>query len=292
MQYLRKIFLRGAEMNRKTIIIILAAALLVVIAGFMSCSSKGSSNDANNGSGSTGTLTINGVMESSQIAAPSFTSSIRSAGSLTTGCDGPSSTCCEPGTGCDPDSAKVTVYKIWVSASTDCSNPILVEDKGTSGAVVDIALGGQLFSGTVAPGSYPCMIWKVEDLIEFVPNGTSAGLLAACTASTHYMDMCRSDVSQVHYDFETGQDVTCHGTMTSPSADQIYWYFSTDPAAVQHEQYPLTIGAPLVIVEGATTVGYYNWSFADAVVTEQDQYGVTSCWLGPGSEGPAAFVIK
>lgn len=98
-------------------------------------------------------------------------------------------------TGLNADILKLTVYKMAVSTSPLCTNLITVMDNGNSPTEVDFASGTvSLGSGSVANGTYPCIVIEFSSYIKFSPSTTSTA--TNCAAATEYtMDVCPSGTS-------------------------------------------------------------------------------------------------
>src|SRR4051812_25654829 len=68
----------------------------------------------------------------------------------------------------DPTSVKVTIYSVAVSKNTDCSEAVVVS-KYASGQEFDFELSPTLMTGTLADGSYPCVILQMSDKLKLTP---------------------------------------------------------------------------------------------------------------------------
>lgn len=66
-----------------------------------------------------------------------------------------------------------TLYKVYFSASGLCTAPFQTIDYGSSGKAIDILGSNPEFgSGTIADGTYKCVIFKMSDTISFTPTAT------------------------------------------------------------------------------------------------------------------------
>ncbi len=69
----------------------------------------------------------------------------------------------------DPSLFKLGFYRLYMSSATDCSGPNLLHNYGTR-TDFDLLTSPTLFSLTGAPvGTYPCLIMRISDILEFVP---------------------------------------------------------------------------------------------------------------------------
>src|SRR5205814_709697 len=66
----------------------------------------------------------------------------------------------------------ITLYTLYVSASADCSSPVLVQDHGAAGLDKDFMTGPVLFEGSPAAGTYPCVMFKMSDVLRMMPSST------------------------------------------------------------------------------------------------------------------------
>lgn len=132
----------------------------------------------------------------------------------------------------DTATAYVKLYKAYLSASGDCSNPVafLSPETDTANfplgyAEMDMVAGPTFGTGTIADGTYNCVIFKMSDQIRFTPSGTSG----TCTAGEEVtMDVCYdygSGSPPTIRNAETGAETTC--TAARGTADTIWIYIST-----------------------------------------------------------------
>ncbi len=117
-----------------------------------------------------------------------------------------------------PSSLKLTVYKMAVSTSPLCTNLTTVIDNGSTPSEVEFVGGVNLGSGTVANGTYSCIVIEFASYIKFTPNATSDS--NNCQASTEEtLDVCSS-----------GSSVLIDGTTTNcanSNSDRVAMYLST-----------------------------------------------------------------
>lgn len=117
-----------------------------------------------------------------------------------------------------PSSLKLTVYKMAVSSSPLCTNLTTVIDNGTSPSEVEFVGGVSLGSGTIANGTYSCIVIEMASYIKFTPSTTSTS--TNCQAATeNTLDVCSS-----------GSSVLIDGTTTTCAAstnNRVAMYLST-----------------------------------------------------------------
>lgn len=87
-----------------------------------------------------------------------------------------------------PSSLKLKVYKMAVSTRNDCASPTTVVDNGNSPVYVDFVNNPDLGSGSVADGTYPCIIIEFSDNIKVTPNASGS----YCSTGVEVtQDVCR-----------------------------------------------------------------------------------------------------
>ncbi len=92
----------------------------------------------------------------------------------------------------DPSELKIKVYQVSVSLSSDCTSPVTILTSAT-GVETDFMASPTLGSGTLADGTYNCVMITMEDVIKFKPLANDG---AVCTAGTEYsIDLCRNQAS-------------------------------------------------------------------------------------------------
>ncbi len=157
----------------------------------------------------------------------------------------------------DPSLFKMGFYRLYLSSATDCSAPALLHDYGVR-TDFDLVTGPTLFTVTGAPaGTYPCLIMRVSDILEFVPVAD----YGPCVAGTTYMtDIYRTgETDWVDVD---GNSIIGTGSDASPMDDKVDVFFSTDPAAVEGRGYsPNQVGVlgAAAVIPGTSTF-YFNGS--------------------------------
>lgn len=143
-------------------------------------------------------------------------------------------------------SLTLKLYALYVSNSGDCSNPVLAQDLGASGLDFDFMQHPVLFEATPADGSYPCVMFKMSDVVKVSPAAT----FGACVAGTVYAgDIYRdgeSDWKDVNLNTIVG-----HGTDELAVDDHVTLFMTRDTSAAmargisRHQTLPL--GAALLV---------------------------------------------
>lgn len=130
-----------------------------------------------------------------------------------------------------PSEVLISVYAVAVSASADCSNPIVVLDNGATAVEYNFTSTPKLGAASVAAGTYPCVIMKMSDVIKFRPATTEG----TCTAGTQYtIDVCRSGagtytpmtISGASASYGTAA-TACTGSSGTPVDTQVPLFLST-----------------------------------------------------------------
>ena len=108
----------------------------------------------------------------------------------------------------DPSSALVTVYGVAISKNTDCSNASVI-GYNSAGTVLDFTKGPSITNaGIVDPGTYPCVILYMSNVITFVP---AASVGTACVAGTTYSRAVCAGIN-------------CQFTSATPNASNVLVY--------------------------------------------------------------------
>lgn len=167
-------------------------------------------------------------------------------------------------------SIKLKVYKMAVSTSPLCTGLITVLDNGNSPTEVDFLQNPSLGNGTLADGTYPCIVIEFSDVIKFSPSTTSTS--GHCVAGTEYnLDVCRSDNNGGGSSkLIDGTTTTCTGTSGTSTtygtagADRVAMYISTastssngsdafnPPTSVSDASHGLSLSATLTIAGTAS----------------------------------------
>lgn len=118
----------------------------------------------------------------------------------------------------DPTSLKVKVYQIAVAENADCSDPQVIFTS-TAGSEKDFITNPTLGSGSLADGTYNCVMITMDDVIKFTPLANDG---ATCTAGTEYaIDLCRVGEDTDLLESTTTTSTACVGTDQSVSAGGI-----------------------------------------------------------------------
>ena len=81
------------------------------------------------------------------------------------------------------------VYKFAVSTNADCSSPVTVFES-SSGVEADFLSQPTLGSGDLSPGTYPCVMFEMSDVLKFKTMAADG----PCAADTEYeLEVCRSE---------------------------------------------------------------------------------------------------
>lgn len=117
----------------------------------------------------------------------------------------------------NPTELKIKVYQVAVSLSSDCSDPQTIFIS-TAGVETDFLSSPSLGSGSIANGTYNCVMITMEDGISFKPAANDGG---SCVANTEYsIDLCRINGSgQADQDYQSYTDLL-EGTTTTNTACQ------------------------------------------------------------------------
>ncbi len=164
----------------------------------------------------------------------------------------------------------IAMYSLYLSPNPDCTAPFLVQDYGTSGSLKDFALNQVLFQAEPDAGTYPCMIFRMSDVLSMVPERS----FGPCDSTQTY-------VGDIYRDGETdwidqdGNAIIGHGTDNAAGAvdDHVAIFFTTDTAAAMGRGVSanqlVSLTAPLVS-PGQSTL---YWDMSGAV---QDENGYCS----------------
>jgi hypothetical protein len=160
-------------------------------------------------------------------------------------------------------------YALYMSTSTDCSNPVLVTNNGATPVSKDMAASGTtLFTGNPPDGTYKCIAIKMHDVITFRPDAFSAAAAGSqCNTATSYtFDIYRTNSGDSWKDIN-GAGITATGDGVTMGADQVFVFASTDAAALAagsiapHSNQTVSLSSALT-VPGNTT---FFSNFADQV---------------------------
>jgi hypothetical protein len=118
-------------------------------------------------------------------------------------------------------SLKLKVYKMAVSTSANCSSPVTVINNGSTPVEVDVKGTNPVFgAGTIADGTYPCVMFLISDTIKYKGQASASG---NCSPSVEVSrDLCRLDNSGTTQLLD-GSTFNC-----TNSEDQVVIYLSTN----------------------------------------------------------------
>jgi hypothetical protein len=183
-----------------------------------------------------------------------------------------------------PTKLVMSVYALWLSPNTDCSDAVEVENYGDTPEDFDLIDSPTLFSGTPTPGTYQCLIMKISDNITFRSDATGVADNPSCVSTTtdHVFDIYRDDSGDdgTWIDID-GNTIAATGAVGDPGDDIVYIFGSTTPAdlvaaGVSVNQL-LPLNSALTLPGSATFV----FDFTDQVSTNNNT-GTDYCWV----EGP------
>lgn len=143
----------------------------------------------------------------------------------------------------NPSELTLKIYQVSVSLSADCSSPTTILSS-TEGQEMDFMSNPILGSGTLADGTYNCVMITMDDVIKYRPVANDG---ATCVAGTLYaQDLCRDQAStgsalQSHTDLLEGSTTTsteCAGTDqivgSGGIANKVTMYLRTTSPASAH----------------------------------------------------------
>lgn len=248
------------------------AAGLIALGSFYACGGGSSTPSSPTPSPTTGTLTIRGATS----ASAAF--SMQALGHD----DAPPVML--PGT---PSSVRVKMYKVYLAANADCTNPFVVQEKGSSD-YENMAGRPTLFSASVPAGTYNCLILKVSDVMKFTPDAAAqSASKGVCTAGAEKdFDILKAADGESWYNVESNGTTGAQGSYAQPIAQDVFLFFSTNGAAVSaanarvHFHQQTSLGNPVVIKSSDVTNGAFVFDFSGKMaVASQSDMGPFYCWL-------------
>jgi len=106
--------------------------------------------------------------------------------------------------GLNPSALNIKIYKVAISTSALCTNPVTVFEN-SSPTYSDFLASPTLGSGSVATGSYPCVIIEFSSFIKPTPAATSSN--GYCVSGTEFtINVCRTGTTSTLID---GTTVSC-----------------------------------------------------------------------------------
>lgn len=115
----------------------------------------------------------------------------------------------------NPTELNLKIYQISVALNVDCSDPQLIF-QSTAGVTKDLIADPTLGSGTLADGTYNCVMITMDDVISYKPLANDG---VNCVAGTTYaIDLCRTPETTDLLTGTTFTTPTCAGTDQSTTA--------------------------------------------------------------------------
>ena len=134
-----------------------------------------------------------------------------------------------------PSSSVVKVFEMRASVKSDCTGAVTVF-KTASPTAVDLVGRPTFGSGTIADGTYHCLMFHIDDLITVVPQATTG----VCTAGSPVtMDIFSDPVNDVSI---TPEGTTIHATANTEDDPWVYFSDSTQALATNNCFEPNTSG--------------------------------------------------
>jgi hypothetical protein len=170
-----------------------------------------------------------------------------------------------------PSHLAIAMYALYVSSHADCSAAELVQDYGEAGEIKDFATGPVLFAAEPAAGAYPCIAFRMSDILRMQPERS----FGACDAAVTYDGDIYRDGESDWLDVN-GATIVGHGGDGPGEGvdDHVTIFFSADTTAAlargisRHQLVPMT--APLVS-PGQSTM---YWDMSGAVQEEGGECGI------------------
>jgi hypothetical protein len=170
-----------------------------------------------------------------------------------------------------PSHLAIAMYALYVSPHGDCSDAVLAQDYGEAGQVKDFALSPVLFTAEPAAGAYPCIAFRMSDVLRMQPERS----FGPCDASATYDGDIYRDGESDWVDIN-GATIVGHGGDGPGEGvdDHVTIFFSADTSAAlargisRHQLVPMT--APLVS-PGQSTM---YWDMSGAVQDEGGECGI------------------
>lgn len=170
-----------------------------------------------------------------------------------------------------PQHLNISMYALYVSPNADCSAAVLVQDYGDAGQIKDFASNPVLFAGEPAAGTYPCIAFRMSDVLFMQPERT----FGPCDASVTYDGDIYRDGESDWLDVD-GNPIVGHGGdgMGQGVDDHVTIFFAADTSAAlargisPHQLVPMS--SPLVS-PGQSTM---YWDMSGAVQDEGGQCGI------------------
>jgi len=184
-----------------------------------------------------------------------------------------------------PTALTLKIYSIRMSLNEDCTDSIEILNNGAEGAAVNFFTGPDLFNGVLPDGSYKCVMFEMDDVINFQADATAVATHASCvdTTTTYSHDIYREGESDDGlWVNSAGVAVDATGSRAVPGSDRISIFASRNADAAiagalnVHPNQSLILESDLV-VPGETTF------YADFANTVDENSG--ACTLEQGAFG-------
>jgi len=134
-----------------------------------------------------------------------------------------------------PTSFKVRVYRAYLSTNTNCSDPVLLQDYGSSGQEFNMFTGPTLFTGSPAAGTYNCLIMEISDNLKLTVDQTAVNNHPGCqnTTTEYTHDVYRNgDSDDGQWVNISGGSIDATGNRPAPGADRVAVFASTSASHV------------------------------------------------------------
>lgn len=158
-----------------------------------------------------------------------------------------------------PTSIKMKFYGLALSQNEDCSDPEVVFDIRTAPQTYDLVAGPTLFSGSLAAGTYKCVVMRISDNIKFkVDAAAVAAWPVSCpnTTTEYTHDIYRTDNGGSVWKDVEGATITATGSIGTPGEDIVEVFASTSPTSIPagtaHVDQTLSLSGAFT-VPGSTT---------------------------------------
>jgi hypothetical protein len=162
----------------------------------------------------------------------------------------------------DPTTAKLNIYGVAVSTNTDCSDATVV-GYTAAGTLYDFLASPTLATGTIAAGTYQCVILYMDAKLTFKPLAT----VGSCTAATEYsinianggVTLATATTSGTALTYGTEVAATGTGSTDLVHVDKVLLFLSTASTGdgqtgdafrrpvTGHLGYGITLASPLVV---------------------------------------------
>lgn len=179
-----------------------------------------------------------------------------------------------------PTSVKIKLYAAYASTSAACTSPVTLVDNGSTPVEHDFATAPIIASGDPGAGTYNCLILKMSDNIKFKADATAVAAWSPdCgnTSTEHTFDIYRDGgADDGTWKDKDGNAIDATGTVTSPGADIVYVYATTNTASATGGALGVSANQTLQL-NGALTVPGRTTYYFDA--TNGIQTNSNKCWI-------------